>query len=138
MRFTGLPTLADDSGLSVDALHGEPGVRSARYAGDHCDQREHDQLLLQNMANVADRKCKFISALALALPAEATKTVTGECRGTLLSAPRGENGFGYDHLFLYENGKTFAELSAKEKNTISHRAKSALLMRSMLQELYWV
>lgn len=138
MRFSGLPTLADDSGLAVNALHGEPGVRSARYAGDHCDQREHDRLLLENMKNVSDRGCKFVSALALAQPTETTKTVTGECHGTLLTAPRGENGFGYDHLFLYENGKTFAELTAKEKNNVSHRAKSARLMRTYLEELFWL
>ena len=70
--------------------------------------------------------------MALALPAEAPKTVTGECQGTLLSAPRGENGFGYDPLFLFETGKTFAELSQKEKNKVSHRAKAAAVMRVLI------
>jgi ribonuclease PH len=137
MKFTGLPTLADDSGLSVYALSGAPGVRSARYAGENGDQTANDALLLKNMLGVTDRRCKFVSALALALPAGETKTVTGACEGTLLEAPRGDGGFGYDHLFLYENGKTFAELTAKEKNAVSHRAKSAALMRDVLKELFW-
>ncbi len=137
MRATGLPTLADDSGLSVSALGSAPGVHSARYAGASCDDRANDALLLRNMRDIKDRSCKFVSALALALPAEETRTVTGECCGTLLDAPRGDNGFGYDHLFLFENGKTFAELSAKEKNAVSHRAKAAALMRKLLQEQFW-
>ena len=138
MHFTGLPTLADDSGLSVKALGGAPGVHSARYAGETCDEQANDALLLKNMKNNDDRSCMFVSALALAQPAEAARTVTGECHGTLLSAPRGENGFGYDHLFLFENGKTFAELSPREKNKVSHRAKAAAKMRAILEELFWI
>jgi ribonuclease PH len=138
MRFTGLPTLADDSGLSVTALDGAPGVRSARYAGEACDDRANDALLLENMKDIEDRSCKFVSALALALPSAPTQTVTGECGGTLLLTPRGDNGFGYDHLFLFENGRTFAELSPKEKNRVSHRAKAAAQMRKVLEELFGV
>jgi XTP/dITP diphosphohydrolase len=138
MRFSGLPTLADDSGIAVAALGGAPGVHSARYAGPDCDDRANDALLLQNMETAADRSCKFVSALALAMPAAQTVTETGECHGTLLMAPRGENGFGYDHLFLYENGKTFAELTRKEKNTVSHRAKAAAAMRKQLEALFWL
>ena len=137
MKYTGLPTLADDSGLSVTALHGAPGVRSARYAGEGSTQDQNDALLLHNMRGVTDRRCMFVSALALALPAEETKTATGVCEGTLLETPRGDGGFGYDHLFLYANGKTFAELTAREKNAVSHRAKSAAAMRDILKELFW-
>ena len=137
MRFCGLPTLADDSGIAVAALNGAPGVHSARYAGPDCDDRENDALLLKNMEGIANRSCKFVSALALAMPAAETATVTGECHGTLLTAPRGENGFGYDHLFLYENGKTFAELTRKQKNVVSHRAKAAAEMRKLLEALFW-
>ena len=137
MKLTGLPTLADDSGLAVDALNGAPGVRSARYAGGHGGDGSNNKLLLQNMKGIENRACRFVCAMALALPAAATKTVTGECRGTLLDEPRGDSGFGYDPLFLYENEKTFAELSQKEKNKVSHRAKAASLIRTILWDLFW-
>ncbi|MFH1512617.1 MAG: ribonuclease PH [Bacillota bacterium] len=137
MRATGLPTLADDSGLSVAALGGAPGVRSARYAGEHGDDQANNEQLLHNMKGVRNRECKFVCAMALALPAEAVKTVTGECCGSLLDAPRGHNGFGYDPLFLYENEKTFAEITQKEKNKISHRAEAASLMRKVVKDLFW-
>ena len=136
MKATGLPSLADDSGLSVDALGGAPGVRSARYAGGHGDDTANNELLLTNMKNQPNRACKFVCAMALALPADDTVTVTGECAGTLLTAPRGTGGFGYDPLFLFENGKAFAELSAKDKNEVSHRAIAAAKMREELQKLF--
>ena len=136
MKATGLPSLADDSGLFVDALGGAPGVRSARYAGGHGDDTANNELLLTNMKNQPNRACKFVCAMALALPADDTVTVTGECAGTLLTAPRGTGGFGYDPLFLFENGKAFAELSAKEKNEVSHRARAAAKMREELQKLF--
>ena len=115
MKATGLPALADDSGLSVDALDGAPGVYSARYAGQHGDDQANNELLMANMKNQSNRDCKFVCTMALALPASATQTMTGECHGTLLDKPRGTSGFGYDPLFLYENKKTFAELSQKRK-----------------------
>jgi XTP/dITP diphosphohydrolase len=135
MRATGLPALADDSGLAVEALDGAPGVRSARYAGAHGDDGANNRLLLQNMTGVTDRMCKFVCAMALALPAEKTRVVTGECHGELLAAPRGEHGFGYDPLFLYETGQTFAEMPEKQKNDVSHRANAAKLMHDVLKEL---
>ena len=135
-RATGLPALADDSGLSVAALQGDPGVRSARYAGAHGDDGANNRLLLQNMAQIDDRRCKFICAMALALPAEPTRVVEGECEGTLLTAERGQSGFGYDPLFLFASGKTFAEMSEAEKNEVSHRANAAAQMRAVLKELF--
>ena len=133
MRFTGLPALADDSGLAVDALGGAPGVRSARYAGSHGDDGANNRLLLQNMDGVADRRCKFVCAMALALPGAPTQTVEGECPGTLLTAPRGIGGFGYDPLFLYQTGMTFAEMGEKQKNAVSHRAQAAEKMRETME-----
>jgi len=138
MKANGLPTLADDSGLSVDALDGSPGVYSARYAGEHGDDAANNTLLLKNMEGQKNRSCKFVCTMALALPAEGTITVTGECHGTLLTAPRGESGFGYDPLFLYNNENTFAELKPKEKNAVSHRANAAEQMRKILQQLFWL
>ena len=136
MRATGLPTLADDSGLTVAALGGEPGVHSARYAGAHGNDSANNHLLLSNMAGIEDRRCKFVCAMALALPATQTRVVLGECEGTLLYENVGESGFGYDPLFLYENGKTFAQMSEKQKNTVSHRAHAAQAMRAVLEEVF--
>lgn len=137
MNATGLPTLADDSGLAVEALRGAPGVRSARYAGEHGDDGANNALLLTNMEKEENRNCKFVCAMALALPAAQTVTVAGECAGTLLKEPRGASGFGYDPLFLYESGKTFAELSQADKNRVSHRAKAAEQMARVLTDLFW-
>lgn len=134
---TGLPALADDSGLAVDALSGAPGIFSARYAGEHRNDQANNALLLENMAGQENRSCKFVCAMALAVPAGETVTVTGECPGTLLHEPRGTGGFGYDPLFLFENGKTFAELSQTEKNKVSHRAKAAEQMVKVLKDLFW-
>lgn len=134
MKATGLPALADDSGLSVAALGGAPGVHSARYAGGHGDTEANNQLLLKNMESIENRDCKFVCAMALALPGEQTRVVTGECEGTLLTAYRGDNGFGYDPLFLYGDGQTFAEMSEAAKNKVSHRAHAAEKMRALLAE----
>lgn len=136
MRATGLPTLADDSGLVVDALGGRPGVLSARYAGQQGDDHANNALLLTNMQGEANRTCRFVCAMALALPGEQTRVVRGECQGTLLTQPRGEAGFGYDPLFLYGDSQTFAEMSDKQKNRVSHRANAAALMLNLLMELF--
>ena len=136
MMATGLPTLADDSGLAVDALGGAPGVRSARYAGDHGQDCENNQLLLRNMEAVPNRRCKFVCAMALALPGEAPRVTVGECEGTLLTEKRGESGFGYDPLFLYATGKTFAEMTEAEKNAVSHRARASEAMGTVLREVF--
>ena len=134
-RATGLPALADDSGLSVDALDGAPGVYSARYAGDHGDDQANNDLLLRNMRGQTNRTCRFVCAMALSLPGEETRVVRGECVGELLHERAGEGGFGYDPLFRYAGGKTFAEMTEKQKNAVSHRAAAAEKMRALLQEV---
>ena len=134
-KFTGLPALADDSGLSVDALGGAPGVYSARYAGTHGDDQANNDLLLKNMENEQNRTCRFVCAMALALPGEETKVVRGECVGELLHERAGAGGFGYDPLFKYHTGKTFAEMTEKEKNAVSHRAVASEKMRVVLGEV---
>ena len=126
MRATGYMALADDSGLSVDALDGAPGVRSARYAGDqHCDA-DNNALLVKNMKDVPAeaRTAKFVSCIAIASPFKPTQAVRGECPGMITFEPRGRGGFGYDPYFEYENGQTFAEMGHALKNQISHRARA--------------
>ncbi len=134
MKATGLPTLADDSGLSVDALNGEPGVLSARYAGAHGDDSANNTLLLEKMKSETDRRCRFVCAMALALPGGRTRVIRGECEGELLHELVGEGGFGYDPLFLYKNGLTFAQMPADMKNEVSHRAVAAKGMVEVLKE----
>ena len=134
-RVTGLPALADDSGLSVDALGGAPGVHSARYSGEHGNDQANNDLLLKNMVNETNRTCRFVCAMALALPGEETRVVRGECVGELLHERAGEGGFGYDPLFKYHTGKTFAEMTEKEKNAVSHRAVASEKMREVLKEV---
>ncbi|MCQ2431436.1 MAG: XTP/dITP diphosphatase [Clostridia bacterium] len=121
--------VADDSGLAVDALNGEPGVYSARYAGEHGDDHANNELLLEKMADVPDEKrtANFVSVIACAFPEDshAPMICRGECPGVILHEYRGNGGFGYDPLFLYEPfGKTYAEMNAEEKNPISHRARA--------------
>jgi XTP/dITP diphosphohydrolase len=120
-HVSGLPALADDSGLCVDALDGRPGVLSARYAeGSDADRVEK---LLEELENVADdrRGAGFRCALCLALPDGREFEVEGECRGRISRVPRGKGGFGYDPIFLVEGGRSMAELSRKEKSSRSHR-----------------
>ncbi|MCL1795288.1 MAG: RdgB/HAM1 family non-canonical purine NTP pyrophosphatase [Clostridia bacterium] len=133
MRLARCAALADDSGLSVDALGGAPGVYSARYAGTHGDDAANNRLLLQNMRDARDRAARFVSALALAAPGEETRSVQGEVSGTITDAPRGEGGFGYDPLFEYERGRTFAEMPDREKNEVSHRANAVRALLRMLE-----
>ena len=128
--------LADDSGLMVDALGGAPGVHSARYAGEGHNDAENNRKLMADMRDVPDgqRSCRFASAIALARRGKATLTVIGYAEGTLLRESRGQNGFGYDPYFLYPPlGKTFAELSAEEKNAVSHRSRSLALLEQALE-----
>lgn len=127
--------LADDSGLIVDALGGAPGVYSARYAGEQHDDADNNRKLMADMAGVprAQRTCRFASAVALARRGRPTVTAEGACEGLLLDAPRGENGFGYDPYFLYEPaGRSFAELSADEKNAVSHRRRALEALKAAL------
>lgn len=122
---TGLPALADDSGLEVDALGGEPGVRSARF-GNLSSDLERNLLLLERIRDApAPRLARFVSALALAYPDGHLETYRGEVEGEILEGPRGPGGFGYDPLFLVPSlGRTFAELSVEEKRLVSHRGRA--------------
>ena len=135
-KATGQWALADDSGLSVDVLNGAPGVYSARYAGDHGNDEANNALLLENMKGQVNRAARFISAIALAGPGVETVVMEGECPGEILHAPRGTDGFGYDPLFLYETGKTFAQMPAEEKNAVSHRARAAQKMLEHIQRTF--
>lgn len=122
MQATGLPAIADDSGLCVDAMNGAPGVYSARYGGEALDDAGRCRLVLEAMAGQTDRRAHFETAICCAFPNGDTLTATGVCRGTIAFAPRGENGFGYDPIFfLTEQRKTFAQLTPEEKAAVSHR-----------------
>jgi len=125
MEATGLPAVADDSGLMVDALNGAPGVWSARYGGKELDDVGRYKLLLENMRGQLDRKCRFVSAICCAFPNGDVVTARGECPGTLSYAPQGEGGFGYDPIFFVPSlKKTFSMLTQEEKNAISHRGRA--------------
>jgi XTP/dITP diphosphohydrolase len=127
-RISGLLTLADDSGLEVDALHGEPGVHSARYAGARATDQDRYRLLLERLNEVPweQRSARFRCVIAVAQPGGETYTSEGVCEGVIAFAPEGEHGFGYDPIFfLPEYGKTMAQLAPEVKNLISHRARAA-------------
>ena len=128
MQATGLPALADDSGIAVDALNGEPGVYSARYGfDDTLDDWGRLQLLLKNTEHVPDgqRQAQFVCVITLVTPQGQVIQARGEVHGELLRAPAGEGGFGYDPIFYYPPyGKSLAEVSAEEKNQVSHRANA--------------
>lgn len=132
----GLACLADDSGLVVDALGGEPGVRSARYAGAHGDDEANLRLVLERMAGAADRSARFVCVAALAAPDGREWTAEGRVEGTLTEAPRGKGGFGYDPIFQpLDETRTTAELPAAEKDAISHRGKAFRAIRPAVVEL---
>lgn len=131
-----LPAIADDSGLAVDALDGEPGVYSARYAGIHGDDAANNALLLKRMKGKTERSANFCCAIAFARPGQETLVAEGKCPGVMLEEERGTGGFGYDPLFLYEPlQKTFAELTEEEKNQVSHRARACEKMLALMKEL---
>ena len=134
----GEPAIADDSGLVVDALGGEPGVYSARYGGKSCNSDpERTALLLRNMEGIGDRTARFVSCIACVFPNGDAVPARGECRGEIALKPRGENGFGYDPVFLIPNsGKTMAELSAQEKNAVSHRGNALRSFEERLRSYY--
>jgi XTP/dITP diphosphohydrolase len=136
-KHTGLLTIADDSGLVVPAIKGEPGVVSARYAGPNASDEDNRRKLLTRMAGLRDdaRDGYFICSIALADPDRVIKVVSGKCEGRILDQNRGGNGFGYDPLFLkHDYGKTFAEMDEALKNRISHRHKALDKMMPYLQE----
>lgn len=123
----GYIAVADDSGLEVSALGGKPGVHSARYAGEPCDDRKNNKKLLSSLEGLYgdERSARFVSVIAAVFPDGKTVMARGECEGEILTSYRGKNGFGYDPLFYYAPmRKTFAEMTDEEKNTISHRARA--------------
>lgn len=128
-----IPTLADDTGLMVDALNGNPGVYSARYAGEEHNDANNRALLLKNLQNVKNRKAHFETVIAIVYPNGDFITSKGRVEGEILQEERGNEGFGYDSLFYsYELKKTFAEASQTEKNSVSHRGRA---LRAMVQKL---
>lgn len=138
MEATGLPALADDSGIAVDALNGEPGVYSARYGFDESlDDWGRLQLLLKNMEPVPDgkRQAKYVCVITFVTPEGEVIQARGESHGEILRSPIGDGGFGYDPIFYYPPfGKTFAQVSAEEKNAVSHRAEALRLLYDKFKE----
>ncbi len=134
-RASGLLTLADDSGLEVDALQGEPGVMSSRYAGPGATDPVRVDYLLSKLENASwkDRSARFRCVIAIARPGGAIKLCSGSCRGVIALEPKGNNGFGYDPVFYFPVlCKTMAELPTEIKNRISHRARAAVRARKIL------
>ena len=126
-KISSLPSIADDSGLCIDALNGEPGIFTARYGGEKLTQEERNLYLLDNMKDVADpnRTAKFVCSICCVLSEDDIVTIEAYCEGSIAQKPSGEGGFGYDPVFRPEGyEQTFAEMSADEKNAISHRARA--------------
>ena len=135
MEAAGLPAIADDSGLCVDALGGGPGVYSARYGGGGLTDADRYRLVLGGLQGQLDRGAKFVSAICCAFPGGDRVEARGECPGVIGYAPQGENGFGYDPIFfLPEKKKTFAQLTGEEKNAISHRGKALEKFKEELEK----
>lgn len=130
--------IADDTGLFVDALNGQPGVYSARYAGEHVSYTDNNKLLLKNLSEVPmeKRTAQFKTVMAVVLENGERLMVEGVCRGKIALKSRGENGFGYDPLFIVEDtNKTFSEMTDEEKNKISHRANALKNLKEKLEEV---
>ena len=135
-RVLGFPAIADDSGLTVAALQGAPGVFSSRYAGEDGDDEANNRKLLTDMEGVADRGAAFVCVLAIAVPRGPALIYEGTCEGVIGETPKGDQGFGYDPLFYYPPlGKTFAQLTGEEKNRVSHRGKAIGELRGELKKV---
>lgn len=139
-RYLGLPALADDSGLSVNALGGAPGVYSARYAGENATDAERCRKLLEELENHQDRDAHFACVISIAVPGGPALTYEARCEGLITREPAGTNGFGYDPVFFFPPmGKTFAQLSREEKGRVSHRGKALREMRAEFDKvLIWI
>ena len=139
-KVLGLPALADDSGLEVEALGGGPGVHSARYAGPSATDDERVAKLLKEMEGKENRAAAFMCVISIAVPSGVALTYEGRCEGVIAEAPAGENGFGYDPIFYYPPmKKTFAQLSAEEKNRVSHRGKALEELKEEFDKvLVWI
>lgn len=138
MKLTGMPAVADDSGLAVDALDGAPGVYSARFSGPDGDDKANNRKLLELLKDITmeKRTARFVSVITLVFPDGKTIVCRGECEGHIMFEESGSNGFGYDPLFRPEGYEvSFGQLPAEEKNRISHRAKALILLREKLKEL---
>jgi XTP/dITP diphosphohydrolase len=136
--FTGQAALADDSGIVIDALGGRPGIYSARYGGENLSDRDRNLLILEEMRGIppGKRSARFVCVIAIAMPGGASYHAVGECSGFISDSLRGANGFGYDPIFYMPGrGKTMAELSLNEKNSISHRAKALESAKEILVSL---
>ena len=135
-RATGLPAVADDSGIEAAALGGAPGVRSARFAGEKASDEENLSKLLREVPPGGDRRVAYVCALAY-VTGDEERLFEGRCEGTLATEPRGSGGFGYDHAFIpddYDGGRTMAELDPGQKHAISHRGRAARALRRWLEE----
>jgi XTP/dITP diphosphohydrolase len=139
-KVLGLPTLADDSGLVVEALNGAPGVLSARYAGEHATDAERCLKLLDAMRGLTQRRAAFECVISIAVPTGTALTYEARCEGVIAEAPAGENGFGYDPIFYYPPlQKTFAELTRAEKSRVSHRGKALQEVREEFEKIIiWI
>jgi len=139
-RVLGFPSLADDSGLVIEALSGRPGVFSARYGGEGMTDMDRCQSILEEMDGQPNRKAAFECVISIAVPTGPALTYEGRCDGEITTAPRGAGGFGYDPIFFCPKlGKTFAELSMDEKNRISHRGKALTEVRAEFEKiLKWI
>jgi XTP/dITP diphosphohydrolase len=136
-EYTGLPTLADDSGLEVDALSGAPGIHSARYAGERASDAERIQKLLETLKDVPEpqRTARFQCTVAIVEPERQSRVAVGVCEGQIIREPRGAHGFGYDPVFVpLGYAQTFAELGDEVKNRISHRAKAFAKVKELLSD----
>lgn len=132
VRVSGLPAVSDDSGLCVDALDGAPGLYSARYGGEGATDADRVQKLLGAMRGVENRSARFVCTVCCHLPGGATLYCDGTCEGSIADSPRGEDGFGYDPVFLVASGKSCAELTPAEKDAVSHRGEA---LRRLQEEL---
>lgn len=134
-KFTGMITIADDSGLCVDALNGEPGVYSARYSGEEATDASNNAKLIKNLQGIENRKAHFVSVITLGKPDGRAYSFRGEVEGEIIDIPRGDTGFGYDpHFYVAEYGKTLAEMP-EMKNVISHRANALKKLEVELEEI---
>ncbi len=139
-KVLGFAALADDSGIMVEALGGEPGVRSARYAGEGATDEANNRKLLKAMEGTTDRRAAFMCVIAIAVPHGPALIYEGRCDGEIAQSPKGENGFGYDPLFYYPPlQKTFAQMSSGEKNEVSHRGRAMSELREEFEKvLIWL
>jgi len=139
-KILGLPALADDSGLLVEALDGAPGIHSARYAGENATDEQRYLKLLEEMRGKSNRKAAFECVISIAVPTGPALTYEARCQGLITESPAGSNGFGYDPIFFYPPlNKTFAELTRKEKSRVSHRGKALAELKDEFDKvLIWI